>query len=337
MAKVVKIIINHEYNPISVDMLMKGEVIPFDVYIKRYNDFAIIIESGTPLDESLMEKLMKHETMYIKHHDSNKLSDYISHHNSITLLNHSEKVADPISEALNIAEKNGHIGVLKRKLFFVYSTTAELTRYLFEKGDENLHRNALYACVREIVDTLNTNINVMPIILKFMPETYTTHNHSTNVAFFVTIIGNKLKMSQEELIDLTYAGLLHDIGKIRIDSVILDKPSTLKEDEFETVKQHSLAGYEILVKNGIINQIILKGVKHHHERLDGSGYPEHLRDKTIPMVARIIGMCDTFDALTTKRTFRKNYTSFEALLMMKRDMSTQFDESLVDILIQMLR
>jgi len=118
MAKVVKIIINHEYNPISVDMLMKGEVIPFDVYIKRYNDFAIIIESGTPLDESLMEKLMKHETMYIKHHDSNKLSDYISHHNSITLLNHSEKVADPISEALNIAEKNGHIGVLKRKLFF---------------------------------------------------------------------------------------------------------------------------------------------------------------------------------------------------------------------------
>jgi len=337
MAKIAKIIINHQYNPISVDMLIKGEVIPFDVYIKRYNDFVIIIEADTVCDESLMSTLMKHETMYIDHHDSDKLSDYISHHNSITLLNHSEKVEDPIYEALKIAERNGHIGVLKRKLFYVYSTTAELTRYLFEKGDENLHRDALYACVREIVDTLNTDVNVMPIILKFMPETYTTHNHSTNVAFFVTIIGNKLKMNQEELIDLTYAGLLHDIGKIRIDSVILDKPSTLKEDEFETVKQHSLAGYEILVKNGIINQTVLKGVLHHHERLDGSGYPDQLIGNTIPKPARIIGMCDAFDALTTNRTYRKSYTSFEALLLIKRDMHTQFDERLVDILIQMLR
>ncbi len=337
MAKIAKIIINHKYNPINIDILIKGKIIPFDVYIKRYNDFVIIIEAGTVLDESLMSILMKHETMYIDHHDSDKLSDYISHHNSSTLLKNSEKVEDPISEALKIAEKNGHIGVLKRKLFYVYSTTAEVTRYLFEKGDENLHRDALYACVREIVDTLNTETNVMPIILKFMPETYTTHNHSTNVAFFVTIIGNKLKMNPEELFDLTYAGLLHDIGKIRIDSLILDKPSTLKEDEFETVKQHSLDGYEILVKNGIINQTILQGVKHHHERIDGSGYPDRLIGKLIPKSARIIGMCDAFDALTTNRTFRKSYTSFEALLLIKRDMHTQFDEKLVDILIQMLR
>jgi len=337
MAKMAKIIINHKYNPIDLDILIKGTIIPFGVYIKRDNDFVILIEAGTILDESLMSILMKDETLHIDHHDSDKLSDYLSHHNAITLLNHSEKIEDPISEALKIAERNGHIGVLKRKLFYVYSTTAELTRYLFEKGDENLHRDALYACVREIVDTLNTDINVMPIILKFMPETYTTHNHSTNVAFFVTIIGNKLKMNQQELIDLTYAGLLHDIGKIRIDSEILDKPSTLKEDEFETVKQHSLAGYEILVKNGIVNQTILQGVKHHHERLDGSGYPDQLQGKLIPKSARIIGMCDAFDALTTNRTFRKSYTSFEALMLIKRDMHTQFDERLVDILIQMLR
>lgn len=337
MAKIAKIIIDHKYNPINIDILIKGKIIPFDIYIKRYNDFVIIIEAGTIFDESLASILMKHEALYIAHHDSDKLNDYISHHNSITLLKNSEKVEDPISEALKISEKNGHIGVLKRKLFYVYSTTAELIRYLFEKGDENLHRDALYACVREIVDVLNTETNVMPNILNFIPETYTTHNHSTNVAFFVAIIGHKLKMNSEELFDLTYAGLLHDIGKIRIDSVILDKPSTLKEDEFETVKQHSLAGYEILIKNGIINQTILQGVKHHHERLDGSGYPNQLKGKLIPKSARIIGMCDTFDALTTNRTFRKSYTSFEALLLIKRDMHTQFDEKLVDILIKMLR
>lgn len=337
MAKVVKVIINREYSPINADILIIGEVIPFDIYIKRYNDFVVIIEAGTILDERLMPILMKHEMMYIKHHDSSKLREYTSLHNPVIVLKHSKKILDPISEALKITEKNGRISDLKRKLFFVYSTTAELSQYLFEKGDENLHRDALYACVREIVDTLKTDVNVMPILLKFMPEEYTTHNHSTNVAFFSAIIGYKLKMNQEALIDLTYAGLLHDIGKIRIDSEILEKPSYLEENEFEKVKQHSLIGYKILANNGIVNQTILNGVKHHHERLDGSGYPDGLRDKTIPKVARILGMCDTFDALTTKRTFRKNYTSFEALLLMKRDMNTQFDESLVDIFIQMLR
>jgi len=168
-----------------------------------------------------------------------------------------------------------------------------------------------------------------------MPEEYTIHNHSNNVAFFSAIIGNKLKMSQEELIDLTYAALVHDIGKVRIDSMILEKPSALAENEFELVKEHSQIGYDILVKNGIVNQMILKAVKHHHERLDGSGYPDGLRGKMIPKAARIIGMCDTFDALTTKRTFRKSYTSFESLLLMKRDMHTQFDESFIDIFTQL--
>lgn len=337
MPKIAKIIINHEYNPIRMDILIKGEIIPFDVYIKRFNDFVIIIEAGKILDEALITVLMKHDIMYINHHDSDKLSDYISHHNSITLSNNTKKTEDPISEALKIKERNEHIGVLKRKLSFVYLTTSELMKYLFDKGDEKLHREALYACVREIVDTLNTDINVMPTILKFMPEEYTTYHHSTNVAFFSVIIGYKLKMSQQELLDLTYAGLVHDIGKIRIDSIILEKPSSLEENEFELVKEHAQIGYDILEKNGIVNQMILKAVKHHHERLDGSGYPDGLRGKMIPKAARVIGMCDTFDALTTKRTFRKSYSSFESLLLMKRDMHTQFDESLVDIFIQMLR
>ena len=337
MTKIAKIIINHEYNPIDIDLLIKGEMISFDVYIKRYNDFVIIIESGTILDENLMMKLMNHETIYINHHDSGKFREYTTLHNPRIVLNHSKKTVDPILEALKITENNGYISDLKRKLFFVYSTTAELMQYLFDKGDENLHREALYTCVREIVNTLNTDVNTMPIILKFMPEENTTNNHSTNVACFAAIIGSKLKMNQEELINLTYAGLVHDIGKLRIDSVILEKPSYLEENEFELVKEHSQIGCDILEKNGVVNQMMLKGVKYHHERLDGSGYPDGLRGKMIPKAARIIGMCDAFDALTTKRTFRKNYTSFEALLLMKRDMHTQFDESLVDIFIHMLR
>lgn len=336
MTEIIQIIIDHKYETFNIDTLSKGDTIPFDIYIKRYNDFVIIIKSGTILDVNLMAKLMQHEALYINQYDSNKLEDYISI-NSITLFENSKKSENPISDALKIREKNRYIGDLKRKLYFVYSTTAELSRHIFEKGDESLHRDALYACIREIVDTLDTNINTMPMILKYMPEQYTTHNHSTNVAFFAAILAHKIKMNKKEIFDLTYAALMHDIGKIRIDSVILNKPSYLQEDEYELVKQHSLIGYEILEKNGVISQFILNGVKHHHERLDGTGYPNQLRGKVIPKAARIIGMCDVFDALTTKRTFRKNYTSFEALILMKRDMRTQFDEGLIDIFIQMLR
>ncbi len=337
MRKIAKIIIDINYKPINIDTLVKGEIIPFDIYIKRYNDFVVIIEANTVLDETLMAILIKHETVYTNRYDSYKLNGYTSLNNSITLLKHSNTIEDPISNALMIKEEIAHIEVLKQKLSFIYSTTAKLIQYFFDKRDEKLHSDAVYACVGEIVDTLNTDENVMSIILKIIPKEYTTHHHSTNVAFFVAIIGNKLKMNRQELFDLTYSGLLHDIGKMRIDSKTLEKPSTLKENEFETIKQHSLAGYDILVKNGIINQTILKGVMHHHESLDGTGYPDQLKGKTIPRSARIIGMCDAFDALTTKRTFRKSYTSFEALLLMKRNMSAQFDEKLVDILIQMLR
>lgn len=336
MTEIIQIIIDNEYEALKSDMLIEGEAIPFDVYIKRYNDFVIIIKAGTVIDETLISKLMNHKMLYINQHDSNKLEDYISL-NSIALFDDTNKSTDPISNALKIAENNSFIAGSKEKLLHVYSTTAELTRHLFEKGDESIHHDALNACVNEIVDSLDTSVNVMPIVLKFMPEEYATHHHSTNVAFLTAILGHKIKMNKREVFDLTYAALLHDIGKIRIDSEILEKPSYLQADEYALVKKHSTIGHEILEKNGVDSQYILNGVKHHHERLDGSGYPDQLRGKIIPKAARIIGMCDVFDALTTKRTFRENYSSYEALVLMKRDMNTQFDESLVDIFIQMLR
>jgi HD-GYP domain-containing protein (c-di-GMP phosphodiesterase class II) len=334
--KVTQLRINHTFHHINPDILAKDETVPFDIYIKRFNDFVIIIEAGTLLDDHLLKQLVKYEMIYVKESDSKKLENYSAQH-SVVCFEHTKKTSDPISEALKVTDNIQHITDPKRKLFFIYSTTSELLKYLFDKQDEHLHREALYSCVHEIMATLQIDINIMPTLLTFLPQEYSTHHHSTNVAFFAAIIGHKLEMDHQTLFDLIYAGLLHDIGKIRIDAIILNKPSFLDDHEFELVQQHAIMGASILEKNGITNQTILKGVKHHHERLDGSGYPDRLKGKMIPKVAKILGMCDVFDALTTKRTFRKNYTSFEALLMMKQEMNTQFDESLIDLLIKTLR
>lgn len=130
--------------------------------------------------------------------------------------------------------------------------------------------------------------------------------------------------------------MLHDIGKIRIDQSLLLKPTYLETEEVELIQQHSNYGLEILQNNGIVNPRILDAVHYHHEKLDGQGYPARLRGKMIPKFARIIGMCDVFDALTTQRTFRSNYTSYEALIVIKQQMADQFDENYTDTFIRLL-
>lgn len=333
MTKVVRIVINHQYTLIGPDILQKDEVVPFDMYIKRYNDLVILIEAGTLLDESLMDKLSHHLEIYILKRDFPKLKSY----SSLNPIIRMDVKTDLLEAALALKEKSSLISDIDEKLFFVYSTVSEVMESIFLSGSEKLPIEVLSVCVDEIISVLRCEANVLPIILKMMPDDYSIQSHSTNVAYFSAILGIMLKMKNQELADLTFAALLHDIGKLRIETAILDKPSSLEEDEFESVKHHSQMGCEILEENGIGNQTILSGILHHHERLDGSGYPDQLRGKLIPKTSRIIGVCDVFDALTTNRTFRKNYTSFEALMLMKQQMHKQFDEKLIDLFIQLHR
>lgn len=334
MAKVVRVVINHHFLPVKFDSFAKGTIVPFDIYIKRYNDFVIVIEAGTLLDEVLYSKLSQHLNIYVSKDDSKRLKKYCSLHKTIDF---GDQKKDPINAVLGMKETLSTIHETQEKLFFVYSTVLDLMKSIFESSNETLPLEAISSCVHEIATLLQTKENVFPLVLKIFPNEYSTYHHSTNVACFAAIIGNNIQLKHQELVELTFAALLHDIGKLRIDDTILEKTSYLEDDEYESVKLHSQLGYEILNQNHIDNETILKAVRYHHERLDGSGYPDRLRGKIIPRNARIIAVCDVFDALTTNRTFRDYYTSFEALLLMKREMHTQLDEKFVDMFIQLHR
>lgn len=238
-------------------------------------------------------------------------------------------------EILMTHSKNPNEPIIQEKLYSVYQKTVALMESIFSRKDESFDMDAIDSCVENILEVTSTSFNIFPIILQFISHIYTTSEHSTNVAFFVAIVGYKLNFNDEKRTALIYAALLHDIGKLSIDKQILDKPSFLEEYEIESVKEHSNIGCEILLKNGIKNQSILDGVKFHHERMDGSGYPSKIKGIRIPMIARIIGMCDAFDALTTQKTYRKSYSSFEALLLMKKEMKEQLDPKLIEIFILM--
>lgn len=152
-----------------------------------------------------------------------------------------------------------------------------------------------------------------------------TNGHSYRVALYTTMLANKMGVTDQKTLDKYYnIGLLHDIGKISIPDAILTKPGKLTPDEFNTIKSHAQEGYKIL-KDVKIQEDIAAGAHHHHERYDGTGYPDGLMGKDIPLVARIITVADAFDAMSSTRSYRKKLPLDYIAQEIEQYAGTQFD------------
>lgn len=163
--------------------------------------------------------------------------------------------------------------------------------------------------------------------LKFDPLTY---RHSLNVAHLSVQL---LKQSRYEYDKdlLYYAGLFHDVGKAIMPLTVLKKQNRLTRDEFNEIKEHARQGFRILQRNKFPSDILFVALLH-HEKYDGSGYPIGLIGKEIPVAARIVSICDVFDALTSDRPYRKAYPIEDAIQIMENT-KEQFDPELIDIFI----
>ena len=153
-----------------------------------------------------------------------------------------------------------------------------------------------------------------------------TQGHSERVAIYAREFAKYLNLSQDDIQKVYMAGLLHDLGKIGIPDAILLKPGKLERDEFNIVKMHSVLSGEIVSKIEGFNELA-DIVKHHHEHFDGSGYPDGLKGEEIPFLSRILSIVDVFDALTTRRVYRRALSLEEALEIMDK-MKEKFDSSL---------
>lgn len=160
--------------------------------------------------------------------------------------------------------------------------------------------------------------------------------HSINVAILSFQIGKWLGLKKNELQILIKAGLLHDIGKLKIDKSILDKPGKLTKEEFEEVKKHSLYSKQILSKIKSIDNKILESVAMHHEKLDGTGYPYGLKEDEINVYAKIISISDVFDAMTSDRVYHKKKSLFEVIEMFENGCFGKLDYGITRIFISNL-
>lgn len=157
-----------------------------------------------------------------------------------------------------------------------------------------------------------------------------TRGHSERVNHISMLIANSMDMTLQNRENVNWASMLHDVGKIGIPEAILTKPGKLTDKEFAEIKKHPDRGYLILKPiEGF--QTALDGVRHHHERYDGRGYPAGLKGKKIPLHARIIAIADTYDAITSDRAYRKGLSHEEAVAEIERVAGTQLDPGMVKI------
>lgn len=152
-----------------------------------------------------------------------------------------------------------------------------------------------------------------------------TYKHCLRVAMMAASVCDELEFPSEKTRDTVTAGLLHDIGKSNIDHEIIIKPGKLTNEEFDEIKKHPLIGYNILKQSGEYNENILSGVLFHQEKYDGSGYPTGLRGAKIPLIARILTICDVFDALTSNRPYRTPWSVAETEEYIFGSCGTHFD------------
>lgn len=162
-----------------------------------------------------------------------------------------------------------------------------------------------------------------------------TRGHSIRVGFYTKKIAEKMDFDEDELDNIYYIALLHDVGKINISDSILNKPGKLDEEERNIIETHTTNGAQILKDFNSVPHIV-EGARYHHERYDGKGYPEGLAGENIPLVARIICVADAFDAMNSDRCYRKAYPMERIIKELKEGAGKQFDPEVVKVMLELI-
>lgn len=185
-----------------------------------------------------------------------------------------------------------------------------------------------------LVDGILNNNDILGSLRNIEVNDEYTFKHSINVSLIASMLGKWIGMDKDMLTKLSVAGLLHDLGKCKIPHEILNKPGRLDSQEFEIMKTHSMFSYELLKASGQVDEAILKGIRGHHERIDGNGYPDRLKGDQIHLFAKIIAVADVFDAMTSDRCYQAKKSAFQVAEQMTRLGSDHLDITLVSVFLK---
>lgn len=163
----------------------------------------------------------------------------------------------------------------------------------------------------------------------------TTQLHVMRTQVYAVGIARNMNCSRSTILNIDMAALLHDLGKVFVDDQILNKPEALTEDEKSKMRQHPVTGADI-VSNLKLNPLVIEGIRHHHERWDGTGYPDGIRAEAIPFIARVVAVADCYDALVSDRCYRQAMPRLQALKIMREEEGQHFDPAILRIFLRYL-
>jgi HD-GYP domain-containing protein (c-di-GMP phosphodiesterase class II) len=281
---------------ILLNNVSEGMILAQDV-IDKYG--RILIASGIPLRQEIVKLLEKREIVSV----------FIQDHNSA---NHE------IEMTQDIANRETRLKLIS-SVKDTFSQSDALTKQLAE----------LQHYVEDVVYTLAERKNVLLYLNDIDDASDYLFMHSVNVGLFSIAIGIAMNLTHEELCLLGMGGLLHDFGKTKISSEIIDKQGKLTLAEFNKIKEHAYTGYKMLKVDAQLDYRIMFMALQHHERCNGSGYPWGISTDKIHPLARIVAVADVYDALTTDRVYRSRLTSFAAMQMINEGNRIHFDQHVI--------
>jgi putative nucleotidyltransferase with HDIG domain len=307
------------YKAIDKRLITEGSQISFNLFLTNETKSAmsLFLQSDTAVDGDAKVKLREIETLYVSEEEEALYNAYVAQH-------------------LQSVAKSSDIST-EEKAQLVYTKAVEVIDAMFKNPESLENVKNAQPVVNNFIEIILHDHSAVESLMKITAHDYYTHTHSINVSIYTLSLGSYLGIEGKDLEVLGMAAILHDLGKSKIDYEIINKNGKLTEDEFTQMKKHPALGHEIALKLGIADERILSGIRHHHEKIEGAGYPDNLKGDQISQFARIIGTCDVFDALSTKRSYKDPMSSFASLLLMKQQMVGHLDMSMVDAFIRMLQ
>ena len=229
-------------------------------------------------------------------------------------------IKDKVAGVLQAINKVGASGFSQTDLDLLISLSHEVAIAVDNARLYNELRETFYQTAEALADAIEKR------------DPY-TGNHTRRVMHYSMAISRFMNLTETEIENLRLAAILHDIGKIGVEDSVLRKNTDLDRDEYEKIVRHPDIGVDIL---GHIKSLegVIPGIKSHHERIDGKGYPDMIMDGDIPIIAKIIAVADTFDAMTTDRPYRAALSEKEAVEELQRFVGTQFDHDVVNALVK---
>jgi HD-GYP domain-containing protein (c-di-GMP phosphodiesterase class II) len=302
---------NAMYNSVILETLLPESLPGVALYLRANNNYSLYIGADLPFTDKDRQRLLNNNVshLYI-------LNSEIGNYNLYVEQNLGDILTDD------------KIPILKKQEILCHAAV-NYVHEIFEQPAKSI-KDSLHRCKSLIQYILADHFNpqqLMETLGQLVAHSSYTYVHSIQVssylASFFKLIPN---IDDDLLLDITIGGVFHDFGKCYIPKRILDKPDKLTALEFEEIKQHTDRGHYVLDQLVILSPVALDIVRHHHEKHDGTGYPDGLDSDSISRYSKVASICDVFSALTTDRSYRKKTNKDVALDIMSNSMEGHFDQ-----------